>query len=66
MQLYWMTIQGKSVDQNCSAADGPCCHAGLQTDDQYDYEISLTSSRANWTSLYHTAGAAVTTQVWDV
>jgi hypothetical protein len=61
-----MTIPGKSVDQTCTAGDGPCCHLGLSTDEQYDYEISLTSSRANWSSLYHTADATVAAQSWNV
>ena len=61
-----MTILGKSVDQNCTAVDGPCCHVGLQTDEQYDYEIGLKSSRANWSSLFETADAKPAAQSWNV
>ncbi|TAQ86447.1 hypothetical protein B7494_g5223 [Chlorociboria aeruginascens] len=61
--LYWMTILGKSVDQNCTTADGACCHVGLSAS-PYDYEISLTSPRANWTDLYHNASATIAAQDW--
>jgi hypothetical protein len=61
-----MTILGKSADQNCTAADGPCCHAGLSMDKQYDYEISLTSPRANWSSLFVTTDAEPAAQNWNV
>ncbi|KAH6674822.1 glycoside hydrolase superfamily [Halenospora varia] len=64
--LYWMTIRGKSVDQSCTVADGSCCHVGLSTDARYDFEISLTSSRANWSSLYHTAGSTAAAQRWNM
>jgi hypothetical protein len=66
MQLYWMTILGKSVDQNCTAADGSCCHVGLSTDEQYDYEISLTSPRANWSTLFEMAHTEHAAQHWNV
>jgi len=66
MQLYWMVILGKSVDQPCEASDGACCHAGLDTSDIYDYQISLTISRANCTSLFHTADETVSNQTWSI
>lgn len=59
-----MTILGKSVDETCATTDGPCCHVGLSTDELYNFEISLTSSRANWSSLFHTAGTTVWHRDW--
>jgi hypothetical protein len=61
-----MTILGKSIDQNCTVTDGPCCHATLDTSNQYDYEISFSSTRANWSALYHTADETVAAQCWDI
>jgi hypothetical protein len=62
--MYWIAILGKSVDQNCTVTDGPCCHKGLSTDEQYDFEISLTSERANWSNLFYTADMTVSSQDW--
>jgi hypothetical protein len=66
MQHYWITIIGKSLDQNCTAADVPCCHVASVRMAQYDYEISITSLPANWSSLFHTADATVAAQNWNV
>jgi len=59
-----MIIPGKSVDQDCTAADGACCHVGLDTSKEYDYEISFTSDRANFDTLINDADNATARQDW--
>ncbi|RDW58655.1 hypothetical protein BP6252_13131 [Coleophoma cylindrospora] len=63
--LYWMVILGKSVDQSCAASDSACCHSGLSTDSLYDYEISLTSSRADFNMLFHNSSSVTAYQDWS-
>ena len=61
-----MAILGKSVDQNCTVADGACCHKGLDSSEVYSFEIGLTNStRANWYDLYHTAAETLAYQDWS-
>lgn len=60
-----MVILGKSVDETCASSDGSCCHSGLSTDDGQDYEISLTSDRADLAGLFGDATSATALQDWS-
>lgn len=61
--LYWMIIPGKSVDESCDG-QGSCCHEGLSTKETEDYEVGVTSSRADFEVLIGDANAAAGRQDW--
>lgn len=64
--LYWMIIPGKSVDESCDGATVPaCCHQGLSTKTNEDYEVGITSSRANFGTLIGDANGATGRQDWS-
>ncbi|TVY27169.1 putative mannan endo-1,4-beta-mannosidase F [Lachnellula hyalina] len=60
--LYWMVIPGKSVDQTCNGET--CCHQGLSTDQSEAFEVGISSSRADFKTLFGNANAASGYQDW--
>jgi len=63
--LYWMIISGKSIDESCDGASVPaCCHVGLSTDVDQDFEVGVGSSRADFETLIGDANAATGNQDW--
>ncbi|TVY20786.1 Mannan endo-1,4-beta-mannosidase 1 [Lachnellula arida] len=60
--LYWMVIPGKSIDQTCNGET--CCHQGLSTDQSEAFEVGISSSRADFKTLFGNANAAAALQDW--
>lgn len=57
-----MVIPGKSVDQTCDGET--CCHQGLSTDQSEAFEVGISSSRAEFKTLFGNANAAAGHQDW--
>jgi hypothetical protein len=58
-----MIIPGKSIDESCDGAPVPaCCHVKMSSDQDQDYEVGLTSSRADFKTLIGRAASTVARQ----